>query len=329
MLKTAVIGTGTMGQNHARVLNEISQLVGVCDVNEAAAKTVAKRFNVLSFKDYHDLPKNVDAVTIATPTVTHKDIALDLIRLGKHVLVEKPLSNTVSSAQEIVDAASKQGVTLAVGHIERHNPAVKYVKSAVQKGQFGLVYTLSAKRVSSYPGRIGDVGVIIDLAIHDIDVIRYVTGFEVESVFAAGGTMSTGKHEDVANIMLLMKGGVNGFIEVNWLTPMKIRKLTLICSMRHVEVDYMSQTVDISSSQMTELDPSNLSQIPQEHDNRHITLKKQEPLKNELEDFLQSIEKHHPPLVTGLDGIAAVRIAQAALDSLETRKVIELRGNGN
>jgi len=106
MLKTAVIGTGTMGQNHARVLNEISQLVGVCDVNESAAKTVAKRFNVPSFKDYHELPKDVDAVIVSTPTVTHKDIALDLIRLGKHVLVEKPLSNTVSSAQEIVDAVA-------------------------------------------------------------------------------------------------------------------------------------------------------------------------------------------------------------------------------
>jgi UDP-N-acetylglucosamine 3-dehydrogenase len=324
MLKTAVIGTGVMGQNHARVLAEVSHLSGVVDVNETAGKNVAKRFNVPYFKDYKDIPKDVEAVIIATPTVTHKNIALDIIASGRHVLVEKPLAESVQSAQAIVDAAHKQGITFAVGHIERHNPAVKYAKAAAQNGQFGKVISAHAKRVSSYPGRIGDVGVVIDLAIHDIDIIRYVTGLEVESVFASGGIMSTGKHEDTANILLQLKGGVTGLLEVNWLTPMRIRRLTLTCSSRYVEVDYMNQTVDVSSSQLMDIDQSNLSQIPQEYDHRHITLKKQEPLKNELLDFISAVEKKHTPLVSGEDGAAAVRIADAALESIRTKKVVDL-----
>jgi UDP-N-acetylglucosamine 3-dehydrogenase len=326
MYRTAVIGTGAMGQNHARVLHDISELIGICDSDEATAKTIAKRFSVPAYKSYIELLNKVDAVIIATPTITHRKIALDFINAGKHVLVEKPISDNAADAQNMVDAAMSAGVTFAVGHIERHNPAVKYAKTAVQGGQFGEVITAAAKRVSSFPGRIGDVGVIIDLAIHDIDVIRYVTGMEVKAVFAAGGIRSTAQHEDHADIVMMLANGATGLIEVNWLTPIKIRKLSLTCSSRYVEVDYMNQSVDISSATAMDVDTSDLSQIPQEHDHRHITLKKQEPLKNELLDFLEAIEKRKKPLVTGEDGVEAVRIAQAALESIKTRKVVEMTG---
>ena len=325
MLKTVVVGAGVMGQNHARVLNELSQLAGICDTSEAVGKPLAKRFGVPYFKHCQDAIKaGIDAAVIATPTITHKDIAIQFIEGGKHVLVEKPLANNVRDARDMVESAEQQGVVFGVGHIERYNPAVKYTKSAAQMGQFGKVITASAKRVSSYPGRISDVGVVIDLAIHDLDIIRYVTGAEVEAVFGAGGIQASGKHEDHADIMVMLSNGATGLVEVNWLTPMKIRKLALTCSLRYVEVDYVNQTVDISSSTATDVDTSDLSQIPQEHDHRHITLKKQEPLKNELLDFLEAIEKKRKPLVTGEDGIEAVRIAQAALESIRTRSVIEM-----
>jgi UDP-N-acetylglucosamine 3-dehydrogenase len=153
-----------------------------------------------------------------------------------------------------------------------------------------------------------------------------VTGSEVEAVFAVGGTQANSRHEDFAHIMLTLDEGTTGLVEVNWLTPMKIRKLYLTCSQRYVEVDYMNQTIDVSSSTVTDLDTTNLFQIPQEYDHRHITLKKQEPLKNELLDFLDVIEKKKKPLVTGEDGVEAVRIAQAALESIKTRKVVEMAG---
>jgi UDP-N-acetylglucosamine 3-dehydrogenase len=124
--------------------------------------------------------------------------------------------------------------------------------------------------------------------------------------------------------MMMLENGATGLVEVNWLTPMKIRKLSLTCSQRYVEVDYMNQTVDVSSSQAMDVDTADLSQIPQEHDHRHITLKKQEPLKNELLDFLDAIEKKRKPLVGGEDGVEAVRMARAALESIKQRKVMEM-----
>lgn len=327
MYRTAVVGTGIMGMNHARVLSEVSKLVGICDVNEGAARSAGKRFSVPAYKSLQEMlhaETGLDAVVISTPTVTHKELALAVISAGKHVLVEKPLSDNVADARAIALAAEKAGVTFAVGHIERHNPGVRYAQTAISRGQFGKVITASAKRVSSYPGRISDVGVVVDLAIHDMDIIRYVTGSDVEAVFAAGGIQSAGRHEDHADIMMMLYNGATGLVEVNWLTPMKIRKLSLTCSQRFVEVDYMNQTVDVSSSQAMDVDTADLSQIPQEHDHRHITLKKQEPLKNELLDFLDAIEKKKKPLVGGEDGVEAVRMARAALESIKLRKVIEM-----
>jgi len=326
MYRTAVVGTGIMGMNHARVLNEVSRLAAICDVNEGAGRAAAKRFSVPAYKSLQEMlgAQELDAVVISTPTVTHKELALAVIAAGKHVLVEKPLSDNVADARAMAQAAEKAGVTFAVGHIERYNPAVRYAQTAISRGQFGKVITASAKRVSSYPGRIGDVGVVVDLAIHDMDIIRYVTGSDVEAVFAAGGVQASGRHEDHADIMMMLYNGATGLVEVNWLTPMKIRRLSLTCSQRFVEVDYMNQTVDLSSSTAMDVDTSDLSQIPQEHDHRHITLKKQEPLKNELLDFLDAIEKKRKPLVGGEDGVEAVRMARAALESIKQRKVIEM-----
>jgi UDP-N-acetylglucosamine 3-dehydrogenase len=327
MYRTAVVGTGIMGMNHARVLSEVSKLSGICDVNEGAGKAAAKRFSVPAYKSVQEMltaDREIQAVVVSTPTVTHKELALAVISAGKHLLCEKPLADNVADARAIAEAAEKAGITFAVGHIERHNPAVRYAQTAIQRGQYGKVITASAKRVSSYPGRISDVGVVVDLAIHDMDIIRYVTGSGVSAVFAAGGIQASGRHEDHADIMMMLENGATGLVEVNWLTPMKIRKLSLTCSQRYVEVDYMNQTVDVSSSQAMDVDTADLSQIPQEHDHRHITLKKQEPLKNELLDFLDAIEKKRKPLVGGEDGVEAVRMARAALESIKQRKVIEM-----
>lgn len=326
-LRVAVVGTGIMGMNHARVLSELGALAGICDVSEGAAKAAARRFSVPAYRSIKEMlesDRELGAVVVSTPTVSHKELALAAVAAGKHLLVEKPLSDNVADARAIAGAAEGAGLTLAVGHIERHNPAVKYARTAIARGQYGKVITASAKRVSSYPGRISDVGVVVDLAIHDMDIIRYVTGSDAEAVFAAGGIQAAGRHEDHADIMMMLQNGATGLVEVNWLTPMKIRKLSLTCSQRFVEVDYMSQTVDVSSSQAMDVDTSDLSQIPQEHDHRHITLKKQEPLRNELADFLDAMERKRRPLVGGDDGVEAVRMARAALESIRQRKVIEM-----
>jgi UDP-N-acetylglucosamine 3-dehydrogenase len=326
MLNVGVIGIGMMGQNHARVYSEIANLVGLADADDNILNQVSKRFNVKGFKDYHKLIEdhNIDAVSICTPTSTHFDIAVEAIEAGKHVLLEKPMGGDLEKARELVARAKKKGITLAVGYIERHNPVVAYTKSLISEGAFGDVISISARRVSSFPSRIKDVGVILDLGIHDLDVIRYLSGSNVNSVyFLAGGTKEE-KFEDHANILLEFENGIFAVIEVNWLTPMKVRRVSLTCSKNFVEMDYINQTLQISSSTIKELDLGNLYRIPQEYMERKIKIEEREPLKNELSDFLWAMEHKKEPLVSGEEGVKTLEIAQAAMLSAEQGKKIFL-----
>ncbi len=321
-----MIGCGAMGQNHARVYAEVARLVGVCDVSEEAARAVGERLGVPHYTDHRELLRQeLDAVSVATPTLTHHRVALDAISAGKHTLVEKPLCGTVEEAVEVIRAAEERGLTLAVGHIERYNPVVQFLKRAVEARQLGSVLSMAARRVSPGAPRIADVGVVLDLATHDIDVMRYLSGSEVDGVYALGGCSGGGRHEDHASILLHFKSGASGFVEVNWLTPTKVRRLTLTCSGGVVEADYIGQSVQISTSVPTEVDPTNLFQIPQEFDVKHIFLKKREPLRSELLDFLDAIAERRRPLVTGEDGLRALELAQAALTSLREGRKVELQ----
>jgi len=325
MLKTAVIGAGVMGQNHLRVLKEISGLVALCEVDEPAAIDLSKRLGV-SYECVVDRllrAHDFDAVVVATPTSTHKEIALSCIRDGRNVLVEKPLAASGADALEICKAAEDAGVVLAVGHIERHNPVVAAVKKLLDEKALGDLISLSSRRVGPFPWRVKDVGAIIDLAVHDIDIARYLAGSEIKRVYAAGGS-KLGKREDSSIITLLFGNDVTACVEVNWLTPVKIRRLGLTCMLKYADIDYTAQSVNITSSTVMDLDPANLSHIPIENDSRNISLKKQEPLRNELLDFIGAIEEKRAPLVCGRDGAAAVFAADAALKSMQTGGAVTL-----
>lgn len=321
MIAVGVIGVGRMGQNHTRLYSEIASLVGISDCDKSA-KRIAKRFNITFYSDYSELLKVVDAVSVATPTKTHFRIAMDCIRAGKHLLIEKPISYTPEEAEQLIQATREQGVTLAVGHTERHNPVVQSAKSALDRGQFGKIVSMAARRVSAYPPRVRDVGVIMDLATHDIDILNYFAASKVESVYAVSKSVTNSRQEDCANILLTYENGICGVIETNWLTPMKVRRMSITCSKKFVELDYINQVLQVSSSTFKDLDMSNLYMIPQEYDVQIITLKKQEPLRNELIDFLSAIETKREPLVTGEQALYTLKIAQAALDSSREGKVI-------
>ena len=250
MLRIGVIGTGSMGKNHVRVCSEAEniKLVGVVDKDKIIAQNIAKKFEIKAFFDYKEILPEIDAAIVSTPTITHYKIALDLLNNGKHVLVEKPICDTIDKSAELVKIAEKNNVVLAVGHIERHNPATKFVKDSIDEGKFGELITLTSKRVSNFPGRIKDVGVMMDLGIHDIDIMHFLAG-EIKSVYAKAGRFNKDiKYEDHANIVLNFEDDVCCIIEVNWLTPMKIRKMFLTCSENFVEIDYIDQSVTISSS---------------------------------------------------------------------------------
>jgi len=326
MLRVGVIGLGSMGKNHARVCSEINniELVGVSDINPDTAKNIAKRVNTQAFVDYKELISDIDAAIIATPTVNHFEIANQLLDAGKHILIEKPICESVQNAQMLVDKAENTGLSLAVGHIEKHNPAVKFVKEALVKGEFGQLITLTTKRVSNFPGRIKDVGVILDFGVHDIDVMRLLAG-EIISVYAKAGRFNPGiNHEDHANIVLNFENGICGVMEINWLTPIKIRKLFLTCSGKFIEADYIQQSVKISSSTFKDINEMNLYDSSVDYNVNKVTLEKKEPLRNEIEDFINAIENHQKPLATGSDGLTTLKICQAATQSYKNGEEVKI-----
>lgn len=321
-MKLAVVGTGVMGRNHARAARELGILGAVFDLDGKAARDVAAQHGVRAHDSLDALARDgdVDAVVIATPTATHHPTAVRLLEAGKHVLVEKPIAGTVEEGRDLAARAKKAGRVLAVGHIERHNPVVLFTREALARGDFGDLITLSSRRVSNLPGRIRDVGCILDIGIHDVDVLRYVAGSEVERVYTSAGTFTKGiAFEDHASIILEFGSGVTGMLEVNWLTPMKVRQFSLTASKAYVNVDYIDQRAVISSSSFGALDPANLYQVPLELNQRVVALRKQEPLKLELEDFVRAAKTGERPLVDASDGVAALAIAEAAVASAKKR----------
>ncbi len=324
-MRVGVIGVGAMGANHARVYSEIADLVGVADPDVKAGGAASNRFTTSFFPEYRALLKEpLDAVSVCVPTNQHAKVALDVIDRGVNLLVEKPLAGSVEEAKAIVAAADKAGVTLAVGHVERHNPVVSVVKRGLVAGDYGDLITIAARRVSSFPPRVRDVGVVMDLGVHDIDILRYLVASRVKSVYALSGRRVHERFEDHANLLLNFENGVHGFVEVNWLTPMKVRRLSLTCGRNFVEVDYTDQSVTVSSSTVGALDSANLYQIPLEHHSQRIQVRREEPLKLELEDFLAAVKDHRAPLVAGADAVETLRVAEAAIESHRRGQVVEV-----
>ena len=329
-IRVGVIGVGAMGQNHARVYSEIADLCGIADSDVKQGGAVLNRLAVSTsginyFPDYRSLLKeNLDAVSVCVPTNLHAKVALDVIHAGIDLLVEKPLAPTVGAARKIAEAAERAGVTLAVGHVERHNPAIALLKRQLDADEYGNVITITARRVSSFPFRVRDIGVILDLGVHDIDVMRYLVGSYVDSVYALSGRRLHDRFEDHANVLIRFKNGIHGFIEVNWLTPTKVRHLALTCQRSFVEVDYTEQSVTVSSSTLGRLDPFNLYQVPLEHHVRKVHVRKEEPLRLELEDFVRASKRGRQPLVTGWDAIETLRVVEAAMVSHQLGHAITL-----
>lgn len=318
-MRVGVIGVGSMGKNHVRVYSEIADLVGVTDVMQDSSRSVAEKFGVRSYGSPLDLLRDVDAVSICTPTSEHLKVAKMAIEQGVSLLVEKPFTGRSETAAELVEMADKAKVTVASGFIERCNPIVGTLRGMATAKRFGDVISIASRRVSSFPARIRDVGVIMDLGIHDVDVLRHVKGSEVRSVYALGGSYNTDKCEDFANLLLEFEDGGLGFIEVNWLTPMKVRKLSLTCSEAFVQADYIDQSMEISSSSIKDLDPGNLFNLPLELDVHHISVKKEEPLKVELQNFLRAAEAGKEAPISGRDAVSNLKVCEAALRSLKSK----------
>jgi UDP-N-acetylglucosamine 3-dehydrogenase len=311
----AVIGTGFWGRNHARVYKELAEteLLAVCDINSERAKAVAKQFGVKPYTKTERMLKKeeIEAVSVCTWSTSLAKEAIKAIKAGKHVLIEKPMATNVKQAKKLLEAAEKENLHITVGFLMRFIPGIQHIKMAIENKTLGELVCATAKRVSEWPERIGDVGVVKDTAIHDIDVMRYLFGSEPVAVFAKTGSMKHRKFEDYAQIMLTFEGGKSAFIESNWLTPYKTRILTVTGSAAIMKLDYITQELTVESAKET-LQPR---------------LAWQEPLKLELQHFSRCILGKEKPLITGIDGLKALEIAEAALKSSAKGKVIKLKGN--
>jgi len=324
-VKVGVVGTGSMGRNHVRVLSELASLGGVCDVNKDTVERIAARFRTQPFQRIEDLlSSGVEAVSIVVPTAAHYENAKKAIEAGVHVLLEKPATGSIDKLTELSQLAESAKVTLAIGLIERHNPVVDFAAKNFRSKSFGSLICAHARRVSSFPARIKDIGVIMDLGVHDIDVIKYLVGVPAVRVYTVAGKFKHPEFEDYANITIEFENGTTGVVEVNWLTPMKVRRLSLTCSDQFVVLDYITQSAELNSSTIKEIDPENLFHLELELHSRRIHLKKEEPLRRELQDFIQACEKGSEPLVTGFDATETIRIAHEAAKSARERKIIEL-----
>jgi len=316
-IRTGVIGVGSMGQNHARVLHEISNFIGLSDVDESQGNLVAQRFGVQYHRNFEDLIKETEAVSIAVPTKYHKLVSNKCAEAGIAVLVEKPLAGNVKDAKEIVKVSKSFENKLAVGHIERHNPVVNYAKKAITRGDWGEIISMSSRRVSKFPERVKDVGVVFDLAIHDLDILSYLANSDLKKIKAIGGSIEYPDKEDHVSTLLHFENGISAICEASWLSPLKVRKLSLTCSKAYVELDYMEQSIKVYSSSLSSEDHSNLWKLESQVSEKIINLEREEPLKLELVDFLNYVINNEEPLVNGENGIRAVQMAEMITKQLK------------
>ncbi|MEM2104573.1 MAG: Gfo/Idh/MocA family oxidoreductase [Candidatus Bathyarchaeia archaeon] len=311
-LGVAVIGAGFWGRNHARVFKELeeTELLAVCDIDAARVKNVAKQFGVEGYVDVGKAMrrKDVEAVSVCTWSTSLAKEAMKALKAGKHVLVEKPMAASSKQAEALLRTAERLNLHLSVGFLMRFIPGVQYLKKAVKDKAIGELVCATAKRVSQWPERIGDVGVVKDLAIHDIDVMRYLFDADPVTVYAKTGNMRHRLFEDYAHIMLTFEEAKNAFIESNWLTPYKTRVLVVTGSEAIMKLDYITQELTIENAEET-VQP----RIPW-----------QEPLKLELQHFAKCVLGLEEPLITGFDGLKALRIAEAALKSSRTGRIVKL-----
>ena len=303
-LKIGVVGVGVMGSNHARVLSEMAgvELVGVVDPDRKQRGFVARTLGCTEFADLQALiGSGVDAVSIAAPTHLHHEIALACIARGVHVLVEKPIAPTVEEGRAIVAAARRAGVMLMIGHVERFNPAVESIKRAIKDQD---ILSIAITRVGPFPPRMSNVGVVIDLAVHDIDLIRWFTDSEIVEIQPQLSS-AVAEREDIALLQFRTASGVLAHINTNWLTPFKARTI-------HVATRDKYLIGDLLTLQVTECFGF---QPDGSYSMRHLSVGYSEPLRAELRAFVDAIRDGGAPAVTGEEGVASLEIAIRCLDT--------------
>jgi UDP-N-acetylglucosamine 3-dehydrogenase len=332
--RVAVIGAGVMGRNHVRVLRELGdvELVGVADANLDAACQVAEKHGTRGYGSHQEMleRERPEAVTVAVPTNNHHAVVMDVLAAGCHVLVEKPIAATLAEADELVAAAASAGRVLAVGHIERFNPAIIELKRRLDEGQLGRVFQIHARRLGPFPQRIRDVGVVVDLATHDLDVMRYLTGSEIVRVYAETRREVHTTKEDLVSGLVRFADGCVGVLQINWLTPTKIRELAVTGERGMFRADYLTQDLYFHENAALSAEgwtPLTILRGVSEGGTVQYAIQKREPLRAELEAFLRAVKGEPAGVVSGQDGREALRMALAMIESADNGQVVMVERN--
>jgi predicted dehydrogenase len=306
-----VVGVGYLGQHHVRIFTELTnvELVGIADINEKRAREMASLYQVPFYTtDYKDLLDKLEAVSIVTPTSTHFFIAKDFLEKGVHIFVEKPVTQSLEEAEKLVELATGKDLVFQVGHIERFNPAVQELKKYIKNP-----FYLETHRMGSYDGKQKDIGVVMDLMIHDLDILFYILGKEkkVKDIQAVGYSLYT-PYEDFAHVHILFDNGITVSLTASRLSPKKLRKLEIHESDgTFISVDYIDQSITITHGLNRLVEPNIETPI----------LEREEPLKLELQHFINCVLNGGSPLVTLEDGKLAIYLASEILKEMKLYKL--------
>ena len=302
-VKVGVIGVGYLGKIHAEKYAHMPEveLIGVVDIDKGRCQEVAAHTNCQPFYHHRDLLSRVDAVSIAVPTISHYPITKDVFLAGVDVLLEKPITATVQEAQELNALAMERGVIFQIGHLERFNGALAAMNGALKNPLF-----IEAYRLSPFSGRGTDVDVILDLMIHDIDIILSILGSDIEEVEAVGMPFRS-SHIDVAHARILFKGGCVAHISASRIAQEKLRKMVILQKDSYLAVDYIKQSLMITRRGEEGGEGAQVDEVVREHD----------PLETQLHAFVQSVRERTPPIVSGEDGQQALKVALQIVDVID------------
>jgi predicted dehydrogenase len=326
--RVAVVGIGRMGKLHARVLSEMegADLVAVVDSNAATAKSVARQRDCEAFTEVEEVVDKVDAAIISVPTTAHLDAARPFIAAGKAVLIEKPLSGNVAAAKKLIALARKTGASMQVGHTERFNPAV----IAMQKYAISPKF-IEAQRISPFTFRSADVGVVLDMMIHDLDLVLMLAGGAIKNIHAVGINV-IGAHEDICNARLIFDNGCVANVTASRLAIKTERKMRIFSEEAYLSVDYgkkvgivIQKSANLDLIQMArEVDAEDLAQLAESIDYTKLVKSEEltvddttEPLRMQAEAFRDTVVNHKPPVVSAEDGLAAVELATDIVEGIK------------
>lgn len=315
-VRIGVLGVGRLGEHHARCLSELpeAQLIGIYDIDAQRAQKIAKTLGTQAYESGPALLKDVEAITIAVPTPAHHGVARTCLEQGLHCLVEKPLTSTVEEAEELIELAQDKNKILQVGHVERFNPAVVEMCKYINRPVF-----IEASRLGPYDPRVSHIGVVLDLMIHDLDIVLSLVGERIRRLDAVGAKVFSA-HEDIAKTTLFFEGGCRADISASRISFKKLRKIRVYQHDAYISLDYSERSLKIYKRKGPRVE--SLKDIK----GIHPRLEKYDPLKRQLSHFIDCIRHGKAPLVSGQHGRDAIELALEILKVMQVHEAPQMVG---